>query len=160
MTSKPAPTGCFVYMLLPGENEAVTAARFELTTNRSGVPLGRLVYGKSYLARGDAVAFDPVELALVPRVYETTMMKGVFGALRDASPDSWGRRIIERHAGKSPLSELDYLLESPDDRAGALSFGLGQQPPAPKRKFTQTISLAQLQPTTAAMVNDEELPFE
>src|SRR5215472_14481695 len=125
MNSKSAHTGCSVYITLPGATEAVIAARFELTTNRSGVPLGRLVYGKSYLARRDAVAFDPVELTLGPRTYETTMMKGVFGALRDASPDSWGRRLIERHAGKSPLSELDYLLESPDDRAGALSFGLG-----------------------------------
>jgi serine/threonine-protein kinase HipA len=158
MNSKPAPAGCFVYITLPDAPEAVTAARFELTTNRSDVPLGRLVYGKSYLARGDAVAFDPVELALGPRTYETTMMKGVFGALRDASPDSWGRRIIERHAGKSPLSELDYLLESPDDRAGALSFGLGQQPPAPRRKFNQTIALAKLQAIADAIVNDEELP--
>jgi len=160
MTSRPAPTGCFVYITLPGATEAVTAARFELTTSRGGFPLGRLVYGKSYLARGDAVAFDPVELALGPRVYETTMMKGVFGALRDASPDCWGRRVIERHAGKSPLSELDYLLESPDDRAGALSFGLGQQPPAPRRKFNQTILLAKLQAKADAIVNDEELPAD
>src|SRR5882672_8801022 len=160
MTSRPAPTGCFVYIALPGATETVTAARFELTTNRGGFALGRLVYGKSYLARSDAVAFDPVELTLAPRVYETTMMKGVFGALRDASPDSWGRRIIERHAGKSPLSELDYLLESPDDRAGALSFGLGQQPPAPKRKFNQTIALDKLQARADAFVNDEELPVD
>jgi len=160
MTSRPAPPGCFVYITLPGATEAVTAARFELTTSRGGFPLGRLVYGKSYLARGDAVAFDPVELALGPRVYETTMMKGVFGALRDASPDSWGRRVIERHAGKSPLSELDYLLESPDDRAGALSFGLSQQPPAPRRKFNQTILLAKLQAKADAIVNDEEPPAD
>jgi serine/threonine-protein kinase HipA len=160
MSSRPAPTGCFVYIALPGATEAVTAARFELTTNRGGGALGRLVYGKSYLAREDAVPFDPVELTLGPRVYETTMMKGVFGALRDASPDSWGRRLIERHAGKSPLSELDYLLESPDDRAGALSFGLGQQPPAPKRKFNQTIALDKLQARVDAVVNDEELPVE
>jgi len=101
-----------------------------------------------------------VELRLGPRVYETTMMKGVFGALRDASPDSWGRRVIERHAGKSPLSELDYLLESPDDRAGALSFGLSQQPPAPRRKFNQTILLAKLQAKADAIVNDEEPPAD
>jgi serine/threonine-protein kinase HipA len=88
------------------------------------------------------------------------MMKGVFGALRDASPDSWGRRVIERHVGKSPLSELDYLLESPDDRAGALSFGLGQRPPAPRRKFNQTIALDKLQARADAIVNDEELPAD
>ena len=159
MTSKPAPTGCFVYITLPGATEAVTAARLELT-NRGGVPLGRLVYGKSYLARSDAVAIDPVELMLGPRTYETAMMKGVFGALRDASPDSWGRRIIDRHAGKSPLSELDYLLESPDDRAGALSFGLGQKPPAPRRKFNQAIVLGKLQAIADAIVKDEELPAD
>jgi serine/threonine-protein kinase HipA len=43
MTSEPTPTGCFVYITLPGATEAVTAARFELATNRSGVALGRLV---------------------------------------------------------------------------------------------------------------------
>lgn len=160
MTSKPAPTECFVYITLPGTTDAVTAARFELTTNRSGVPVGRLVYGKSYLARGDAVSLDPVELVLGRDAYETTTMKGVFGALRDASPDSWGRRIIARHVGKSPLSELDYLLESPDDRAGALSFGPGQKPPAPRRKFNQTIVLAKLQEIADAIVKDEELPAD
>lgn len=158
MTSKPAPTECFVYITLPGTTEPVTAARFELTTDRSGAPLGRLVYGKTYLQRADAVSLDPVELKLAPRVYETTAMKGVFGALRDASPDYWGRRVIERHAGKAPLGELDYLLHSPDDRAGALGFGLGQKPPAPKRKFNQTINLAKLQAIADAIVNDEALP--
>jgi serine/threonine-protein kinase HipA len=160
MTSKPAPTECFGYITLPGTTEPVTAARFELTADRAGTPLGRLVYGKSYLERSDTVPFDPVELKLTSRVYETTMLKGVFGALRDASPDSWGRRVIERHVGKSPLSELDYLLESPDDRAGALSFGLGQKPPAPKRKFNQTIALDKLQARADAIVNDEELPAD
>src|SRR5262249_42197055 len=145
MISRHQPSECFVYITLPDAIAPVTAARFELTTTRGGAPLGRLVYGKSYLARLDALPFDPVELALGPRVYETAAMKGVFGALRDASPDYWGRRVIERHAGKAHLSELDYLLESPDDRAGALGFGLGQQPPAPRRQFNKTLNLARLQ---------------
>ena len=68
--------------------EQVTAARFELTMDRTGTPLGRLVYGKSYLARGDAVPFDPVELRLGPRVYETTILKGIFKLARLG-----GRRI-------------------------------------------------------------------
>jgi serine/threonine-protein kinase HipA len=158
MTSRPGPSECFVYITLPGTTEPVTAARFELGTDRAGAPLGRLVYGKSYLQRTDALPFDPVELALTSRVYETAMMKGVFGALRDASPDAWGRRIIERHLGQAALSELDYLLHSPDDRAGALGFGLGQKPPAPKRKFNQTVALAKLQAIADAIINDEELP--
>jgi serine/threonine-protein kinase HipA len=160
MTSRPTPTECFVYITLPDATEAVTAARFELTADRAGVPLGRLVYGKSYLARSDAVPFDPVELKLAPRIYETTAMGGVFGALRDAGPDSWGRRVIERHVGKPVLSELDYLIESPDDRAGALAFGLGPTPPAPRRKFNQTIMLAKLQAIADAIATDQELPAD
>lgn len=157
MNSK-ATTECYVYITLPGATEAVAAARFELNRNRAGVPLGRLVYGKSYLERHDAVAFDPVELALASRTYETTALNGVFGALRDAGPDSWGRRVIERHAGKAVLGELDYLLHSPDDRAGALGFGLGPKPPAPKREFNKTIMLAKLQAIADAIVADEKLP--
>lgn len=149
---------CFVYITLPGTTEPVTAARFELSTNANGDPLGRFVYGRSYLDRADAVPFDPVELHLSNRVYETIALKGVFGALRDSGPDWWGRRVIERHGGMTQLTELDYLLRSPDDRAGALGFGLGQKPPAPKRAFNKRIDLERLQALADAILNDEELP--
>ncbi len=145
MSSKPSPSSCFVYVTLPGQTEPVTAARFELSTSRQGEPLGRLVYGKSYLARPDAVPLEPLELPLLEQTFETTQLRGVFGALRDASPDFWGRRVIERHAGKPMLTELDYLLLSPDDRAGALAFGLSATPPPPLRKFNQTLELEHLQ---------------
>lgn len=106
----------------------MTAGRFELQADRTGTPVGRFVYGRSYLERSDAVEFDPVELRLTPRRYETVALGGVFGALRDAGPDYWGRRIIEKHAGRPQLGELDYLLQSADDRAGALGFGLRRTP--------------------------------
>lgn len=155
MTSSASTSSCFVYLTLPGQTEPVTAARFELTGTRRGDPLGRLVYGKSYLARPEAVALEPLELPLLERTFETTQLGGVFGALRDASPDSWGRRVIERHAGKPQLSELDYLLQSPDDRAGALSFGLGATPPPPLRKYNQTLELEHLQSLADAIVSDQ-----
>ncbi len=82
-------------------------------------------------------------------------MNGVFGALRDAGPDDWGRRVIEKYAGKAQLGELDYLLESPDDRAGALGFGLNNVPPAPQRKFNKTLDLEKLQALADALVKDE-----
>lgn len=148
---------CFVYITLPGKSEPVTAGKFVLTKNRQGISLGKFIYGKSYLTRPDAVAFDPVELKLTDKTYETVALKGVFGALRDAGPDYWGRRIIERHAGKAELSELDYLLNSPDDRAGALGFGLNATPPAPKRTFNQTLDLAKLQEIADVIVRDEGL---
>jgi serine/threonine-protein kinase HipA len=156
MTSKSA-SECFVYMTLPGETESVTAGKFELTKDRRGTALGRFVYGKSYLARREAVAIDPVELKLSGETFETTRLNGVFGALRDSGPDYWGRRVIEENAGKPQLGELDYLLFSADDRAGALGFGLGQQPPGPRRKFNKTLELEKLQRIAEALMAEEEL---
>jgi serine/threonine-protein kinase HipA len=155
MTSDYGATECFVYITLPGATEPVTAGRFVHERQRSGLTLGRFVYGRSYLARRDAVAFDPVELKLSDRTYETVALGGVFGALRDAGPDHWGRRVIERYAGKAQLSELDYLLHSADDRAGALGFGLNPVPPAPLREFNKTIQLAKLQAIADAIIADE-----
>lgn len=157
MTSD-AGGACYVYVTLPGESEAVTAGRFTLALDRHGTAIGRFVYGRRYLKRADCVELDPVELRLARRVYETTRLRGVFGALRDAGPDFWGRRVIERRAGRAELGELDYLLESPDDRSGALGFGLGKVPPAPRRSFNQTLDLAKLQVIADAILNEEVLP--
>lgn len=159
MTSR-ANTECYVYMTLPGATEFVTAGRFELRSDRRGNPLGRFVYGKSYLARDNAVAIDPIELKLSDETYETARLNGVFGALRDAGPDFWGRRVIEKHAGVPQLGEMDYLLNSADDRAGALGFGLGQQPPAPRRKFNKTVELGRLQEIAEALMRDEDVRTE
>jgi len=159
MTSRPS-TQCYAYIALPGEIESVTAGRFELTKDRRGNALGRFVYGKSYLARPNAVAIDPIELKLSDDTYETSRLNGLFGALRDSGPDYWGRRVIEKHAGIAQLGELDYLLNSADDRAGSLGFGLGQQPPAPRRKFNKTLELAKLQEIAQALMREEDIKTE
>jgi len=155
MISDESSSECYVYITLPGQVAAVTAGRFVLDKTTRGDAVGRFVYGRSYLNNPDAVEFDPIELKLSTRTYETTQLTGVFGALRDAGPDFWGRRIIEKRAGRTQLGELDYLLESPDDRAGALGFGRNQRPPAPLRKFNRTIDLEKLQSLAAALVKDE-----
>lgn len=144
--------------MLPGTNEFVTAGRFVLEPDRTGVPVGRFVYGKSYLDNPDAVPIDPIELKLANTTYQTTALKGVFGALRDAGPDYWGRRVIEKHAGLPQLGEIDYLLYAPDDRAGALGFGLGAKPPAPQRKFNKTLDLEKLIGLADAIIDGEEVP--
>ena len=148
---------CYVYIVLPGETEFVTAGKFLLDKNRFDVPVGKFVYGRSYLAREKAVPIDPFELNLGAKIFETSRLKGIFGALRDAGPDYWGRRVIEKHSGKIQLGELDYLLYSPDDRAGALGFGLSKDPPAPRREFNQTMDLEKLQSLADAVINDEDL---
>jgi serine/threonine-protein kinase HipA len=137
--------GCYVYIVLPGQTEFVTAGKFVIEKTRSGEQAGRFFYGRSYLSRPDAVALDPVELPLSGNIYETMLMGGVFGAIRDASPDLWGRILIERYLDRVDVSEMDYLLNSPDDRTGALGFGLNPSPPSPLRKFNSRIDLERLQ---------------
>lgn len=149
----PASGECFVYVQLPGTLEPVVCGRFEQASTRDGRLVGRFVYGRSYRDRADAVPLDPIHLPIAPTVYETARLGGVFGALRDASPDAWGRRVIERIAGR-PLDEVGFLLESPQDRAGALSFGRGPEPPAAIREYNRIVQLEELR-RAAALLEDE-----
>ncbi len=135
---------CYVYLQLPGTLEVVTCARYEREVLRDGRVVGRLVYGKSYRERADVVPLDPYHLPVTPRRYETAKLDGMFGALRDASPDAWGRRVIEKVTGRADWDELDFLLQGPGDRAGALSFGPGPTPPGPVREFNRVLQLAEL----------------
>ncbi|HET7553903.1 MAG TPA: type II toxin-antitoxin system HipA family toxin [Gemmatimonadaceae bacterium] len=150
MTSE---SSCFVYLQMPLSLEVVTCGRFVLTRVAPGAGRGQFIYGRSYRSRTDAVPIDPIELPITPETYETARLGGVFGVLRDASPDAWGRLVIERVLGKSDLNEVELLLQSPEDRAGALSFGLGAIPPAPVREFNRVVELAELR--EAARVIDE-----
>lgn len=145
---------CYVYIVPPGGTEFVTAGRFRLEPVSPGF-VGTFVYGRNYRERKNAVELDPIELRLSGQVYETARMDGFFGAIRDAMPDYWGRRVIEKHAGLSQLEEFDYLMKGPDDRAGALGFGLNVEPPAPQNKFNRTLDLEKLQRAADALIADE-----
>ena len=86
-------------------------------------------------------------------VYEFTQLKGIPGAVRDAGPDAWGRRVIEHRLQRSAgdLPEIDYLLHGPQDGAGYLSFGLKVDPPAPQRRYNRTHQLTDLISATQAI---------
>ena len=159
MTFELGATECFVYITLPGTNCFVTAGRFVLEQSRDGVPVGRFVYGRRYLANPEAVPIDPIGLKLTGSTHRTMELNGVFGALRDSGPDHWGRRIIERRAGMPQIGEIDYLLHSPDDRAGALGFGRGPEPPAPQKKFNRTLDLKRLIAIADAIIAGEPTQY-
>lgn len=145
---------CYVHIVLPGETSFVTAGRFTLNETRQGAQVGEFIYGRSYRERANAVELDPVELRLQPGKFETATMGGFFGAIRDAMPDAWGRKVIDRHAG-GQMSPFDYLLRGPDDRAGALGFGLNTEPPSPVNKFNRTIDLERLQQAADALITGD-----
>ncbi|MDO9606244.1 MAG: HipA domain-containing protein [Hydrogenophaga sp.] len=143
----------YVYIQLPGTLETVPAALLKVQTLPDGTQIGRFRYGDRYLQRPDAVALDPFRLPLAKSVFEFTQLKGIPGAVRDASPDAWGRRVIEHTLQRSAadLQEIDYLLHGPQDGAGCLSFGLKVDPPAPRRTYNRTHQLAELIAVTQAI---------
>lgn len=127
MTSEPRtpPREVYVWTWLPDRTEPVVAGRLAPT------PEGlRFNYGRSYLARADSVPLYLPELPLQTGVLPLLTGLSMPGALRDASPDAWGRRVIINQllgrvcadADTAVLDELSYLLHSGSDRIGALDF--------------------------------------
>jgi len=150
----------YVYVQLPGTLETVPAALLKVEKLRDGTFVGRFRYGDRYLERKDAIAFDPFKLPLGSVVHEFTKLKGIPGAVRDAGPDAWGRRVIEHKLERSPgdLGEIDYLLHGPQDGAGFLSFGLKLEPPAPKRRYNRTHQLKKLVEAAEAIEEGKRVP--
>ena len=119
-TKRLSRDACFVWIWLPGAGQPVVAGRIE---RLPGNALS-FNYGQSYLERADAIAIEERELPLRPGRFEPRAPMVMPSVLRDASPDSWGRRVImHARAGKpTDPDELDYLMESGSDRIGALDF--------------------------------------
>ena len=149
----------YVYIQLPGALEPVPAALLRVRTLPDGTRIGRFRYGDRYLERTEAVALDPFRLPLAKDVFEFTQLGGIPGAVRDAAPDAWGRRVIEHKLERDPadLQEIDYLLHGPQDGAGYLSFGLKAEPPAPKRTYNRTHRLGDLIAAAQAIEEGERV---
>lgn len=153
---------CFIYIQLPGTLESVPCASLKIRRLGGGDYEGTFTYGKRYLERPNVVALDPYHLPLTARPQKFTKLKGIPGAVRDASPDAWGRRVIQAklHRAEADIEELEYLLNGPDDGAGNLSFGRTVTPPAPSRPFNRTHQLAALIEAAEKLERDEWLPHE
>ncbi len=116
----------YVFIHLPGQTEAVPAGQLDLMMKNGQLLTSAFNYGDRYLQRGGAVEVDPISLSLptgADRQRFPANQLEAFGAVRDASPDSWGRRVIEnRLRQQGTLSEVDYLDHAGSDRVGALDI--------------------------------------
>lgn len=153
---------CYVYIQLPGAFDWVPCASLRIREVAAGAFEGTFTYGKRYLARANVVALDDFHLPLSERPQRFTKLKGIPGAVRDASPDAWGRRVIQAKLERpeADIQEMEYLLNGPDDGAGNLRFGLTVQPPAPRRPFNRTQQLAALIEAAQKLEEDGRLPHE
>ncbi|MDR5855715.1 HipA domain-containing protein [Caballeronia sp. LZ062] len=85
-------------------------------------------YEPSYLGARHAFELDPSDLSFEKakerpgQPLRPSRRLSSFGALRDASPDAWGRRVIEAKLGdaENSLPEAAYLLHAGGQRVGAI----------------------------------------
>lgn len=155
-------SACYVYIQLPGTFEWVPCASLKVKELGAGAFQGSFTYGKRYLARQNVVELDPFHLRLTDKPMLFTKLKGIPGALRDASPDAWGRRVIQARLEReeADIHEMEYLLNGPDDGAGCLRFGLSAQPPGPARPFNRTHQLEALCRAAEQLEETGKLPHE
>ncbi len=146
MTSKPDdPKQAFVWIWLPGETDPIVAGRLQ----RDG-EIYTFTYGRSYLSRRNSLPIYTPELPLERGTISPIAPLPIANCLRDAAPDTWGRRVIVNRltgltgdkAAAIELDELRFLLESGSDRIGALDFQVSSTEYIPRQ--LQNATLAEL----------------
>lgn len=144
-----------------GRNDFVPAGLLE----NAATDTPAFVYGKRYVARRHPVEIDPVALPLAKEVGGIRRFPWPghveFGGLRDATPDAWGRRVIENklHVGSGVLPEVAYLLEAGIDRVGALDIRPTLSS-APKPSAVGEVPLARLLEAADRIENNEPISDE
>ena len=137
------PREAFVWIWLPGRTVPVVAGRVRAEDDRFV-----FAYGRSYLARDDAIPVYAPELPLRRGTIVPEPPLPIANALRDASPDAWGRRVIahrlaggERGGSKGidELDELTFMLRSGSDRTGALDFQASPRSYVPRESDNETL---------------------
>lgn len=135
MTTSEPPREAFVWFWLPGAAEPVVAGRLEVVGD-----LIDFIYGRSYLAREEAISLFDRELPLDSGRIPPPPGMAIAGCIADAGPDAWGQRVVMnrvlgeagRDTDPADLSPLTYLLESGSDRIGALDFQRSSQAYVPR----------------------------
>lgn len=110
------------------DHDWAPCGQLSLTEDDAEVLASTFAYGLNYLKRPDALEVDPVSLGLADRAaVEKRLLYpagglALFGGIRDAAPDAWGRRVIEAKlkAPANGLPESTYLLHAGSERVGAL----------------------------------------
>lgn len=120
---------CYVWVWLPNETEPVAAGKLSSIINDETKEIFNFEYLDSYLLRPDAVPLNKSELPLIRGTIAPFNDLIISNALRDSSPDSWGRKVILNKlfgryydGNTEEPNEITYMLMSDSDRIGAIDF--------------------------------------
>lgn len=123
-TSKPL----YIYLQRPDNGEWVTVGRYLFDSDQQN---GTFRYAPSYVGAGLTWSIDPVNLPFRPDIDQVAQRyRGLHDALRDASPDGWGRALLRReHNIPEDAPDWRYLETSSNaERWGALAIGRTPKP--------------------------------
>lgn len=97
----------------------------ELVIDRAN-RMGKFRYTRQYVEHPDSYTLDPINLPLIKgAIFESPMTResmGIAGALLDAGPDDWGRRLLIALLEPPPSNDLEFLLAGSGRGTGALYF--------------------------------------
>ena len=142
----------FVWTWLPGAARPVVAGAVDRADG------DRLVftYARSYLENESAISLYAPELPLIRGVQEPLEGLTIASCLNDATPDSWGERVIGNRlgSGDAQLSIETYMLGSGSNRLGAIDFQASASNYVPR---LDTASLDELYDAAERVVAGEPL---
>ncbi|KAF0811376.1 hypothetical protein IGB42_04142 [Andreprevotia sp. IGB-42] len=160
-------TGFVVFIHPEQATTAIPAGRLTLLEQDAELLQSSFGYGRQYVERQNRLALDPLTLALpgdgpaVLRAPPITPQGPLpeFGVFRDATPDRWGRRLIENKLQRlDPLAESVYLLHGGANRTGALDFRDDPTSPAPVNELAQLLDLGYLKEAAERVEAGEIIP--
>lgn len=139
-----------VWVWLPGEHQPIQCGLFTITNQ-----VGSFEYLPEYKSHPHALALDPIQLPLTrsSKPFKETKQGGLFGVIRDASPEGYGLSMLEMRVGLTLHDPLQRLEMSEGDAVGAievcdhLSAKLQFSPPTSEELFE---ILADLPPEQAS----------
>lgn len=151
----------YVYLHLGGE--FVPAGLLTMHQTNDQV-VSEFAYGRRYLERKKAASLDPLQLPLTRSDFQAN---DVFRAFQDASPDAWGRHLLDRAAEEEGVvpTEFEYLtVQDQENRIGAIAFGPdlnGPRPTIPPWRPEEIpgerLDFAEMIRTVDRILNHEEL---
>ena len=154
-----------VHAFLPGATESVPAGKLHLVEEGSTLQASRFIYGLKYLRRNGAIEIDPVGLGMLQGQPVSgqelfAQESALFGGIRDAAPDAWGRRVIEakKRVPANTLPESVYLLEAGANRSGALDITPDGKPARVLKSSPDIKSLGYLMDAAERIENGAPLP--
>lgn len=137
----------YVFAALNGEPRPMGI----LAKDHSGL---RFAYAQSWLSTPGAFSADPLNLPLSPG--EKSARK-LWGCFEDATPDSWGRKVLLATHRQAPANEIEWLLASRGAGSGCLLFSVSRHsviPPVSVPSFSELEQLLEL----ADEIDRGELP--